>query len=172
MGTMFRNARITVATLISIALSVHASWAQQSAEEIMRANSPDDEEPDDIRSYENQLVDADGTWIGLTVSSALATGSSEWVYMAVVRNFTDERACIRVKHNDFSATYVSLDRTDGNYIVEPHESFAFLVASTEQPTSISHKILSWAPDEGAPDGKKCSSTEPAELQDWLAGPIE
>ena len=138
----------------------------------MRANSSDDEEPDSIRSQEHQLLDDGGTWIGLTVSSALAYGPGAWVYMAVVQNFTDERACIRVKRNDLSGTYLSLDRTDGNYIVEPHDSFAFLVASDDQPTSISHKILSWAPDEGAPDGRKCSSTEPADMQDWLASPIE
>ena len=169
---MSRNASMTVITLIALALSVQATCAQQSAEEIMRANSLDDEEPDSIRSHEHQLLDDGGTWIGLTVSSALATGPSAWVYMAVVQNFTDERACIRVKRNDLSGTYLSLDRTDGNYIVEPHDSFAFLVASAEQPTPISHKILSWAPDEGAPDGQKCSSTEPADMQDWLAGPIE
>jgi hypothetical protein len=156
----------------ALALSAQTSVAQQSAEEIMRANSSDEEGPDSIRSQENQLLDDGGTWIGLTVSSALATGSSGWVYMAVVQNFTDQRACIRVKRNDLSGTHVSLDRTDGNYIVEPHDSFAFLVASAEQPTSISHKILSWAPDAGAPDGRKCSSTEPAEMQDWLAGPVE
>jgi hypothetical protein len=171
---MSRNACITVFTFAALALSAHASWAQQSAEDLMRANLPDDVEPDSIRGEGVELVGPDGKWLGLTASDAVAHGGGSWTYMSAIQNFTTDAYCIRAKHAPLPSDTVSLDLSDGNYLVGAHDSLAILVAGGDDDTTFSprYQIYSWQADESAPDGQKCSSVEPEELQDWLATPVE
>lgn len=115
-------------------------------------------------------------WDGLRSSWAFAVDpqSGAWSAFAVIQNFSDRAYCIRVKHSfNFMPSTNSFFRKDFNFILEAGRSEPVLtMASNQYAQGLWYKpdFAFWPPNFEAPEGEKCKSVAPPELQAWLDEP--
>lgn len=110
-------------------------------------------------------------WTGLTVTQALAHVPGGWSYLGAVINYTDQPYCVRALSRLSPRDYVSLDQTQGNFIVPPHSTLALLIGGGTGGGEVNHQlnVAFWPPNDSAGNGSRCSSVAPAGVVEWAQG---
>jgi hypothetical protein len=129
-----------------------------------------------VPSDDIQIID--GVFLSIGGYSVRGDGRSESLFTAEVHNTTPHPFCMRVRQIMRSGPFVGRVRVDnsGINILVDARSKAAIATYTAAPAvsgqpDFRADTLAWTPNLSAPEGRKCSSVEPAEVQQMLAGEI-